>query len=550
MKIFIGGAWPYANGSLHIGHLSSLIGGDVLARYHRLKGDTVCYVSGSDCHGTPITIKARKEGVHPSSISDHYHREFEDSFKRLGFTYDNYGRTNSSSHKAFVQEYFTVLQQKGFLYEKEVEQVFCRRCNQFLPDRFVVGKCPECGKDAKGDQCDHCGSLLDPAQLEDRKCGICSTEPDFKASTHLFIPLSRLEEDIRGFLGRAEHWRTNAIGLTGRYLDEGLPDRAATRDIDWGIDVPLPGFEHKKIYVWLEAVLGYLSGCRQWCEKTGNSFEAFWDPDSTDLRHYYVHGKDNIPFHTVILPALLLAHGNLRLPDRILSAEYETLEGRKISTSGNWAVWVPYLLERYQPDSIRYFFVANGPEKKDSDFSWQEFINTHNSDLAGQFGNLINRTLVFIRKNYDSKVPEGCLENPVGVTIEEAFRLCGKLIEEGSFRDALQAAFLPVRFANKYFDERKPWISIKEDSDDCAQAMFNLVQIIASLSLLLEPFLPFSCVRIRDMLGGVEYPGWRPVCIEGNRRLNDPAILFQRLDKKVAQEEVDRLKANLCLDKN
>ncbi|HOQ75069.1 MAG TPA: methionine--tRNA ligase [Thermoclostridium sp.] len=542
MKVLIGGAWPYANGSLHIGHLSSLIGGDVLARYHRLRGDTVCYVSGSDCHGTPITIKARKEGVHPSSIAEHYHSEFEDSFRRLGFTYDSYGKTSSPYHKAFVREFFLTLHKNGFLYEKDVEQVFCDRCNQFLPDRFVVGKCPECGKDAKGDQCDHCGSLLDPVQLEDRKCGICASEPDFRASTHLFIPLGRFEKDIRNYLDRAEYWRANAKGMTGRYLDEGLRDRAATRDIDWGIDVPIPGFEEKKIYVWLEAVLGYLSGCKQWCEKTGNSFEAFWDPESSDVRHYYVHGKDNITFHTVILPALLLAHGGLRLPDRIVSAEYETLEGRKISTSSNWAVWVPYLLERYQPDSIRYFFIANGPEKRDSDFSWQEFVSTHNADLVGQFGNLVNRTLVFIKKNYESSIPPGALADQTAAAIEEAFRLCGKHIEEGSFRDALQAAFSLVRFANKYFDDKKPWITIHETPVDCANTIFNLVQTIACLSVLLEPFVPFSCESARNMLGGIGKCRWEPVFIEPGRRLNEPVLLFQRLDKKAADEEVQRLK--------
>lgn len=542
MKIFIGGAWPYANGSLHIGHLSSLIGGDILARYHRLKGDTVCYVSGSDCHGTPITIKARKEGVSPSSIADHYHREFEDSFKRLGFTYDSYGRTDSPSHKAFVQEFFITLQKNGFLYEKDVEQAFCAHCIQFLPDRFVVGKCPICGKDAKGDQCDHCGSLLDPVQLEDRKCGICGSTPDFRKSVHLFIPLSRLEKDIRAFLDKAGHWRANAIGMTSRYLDEGLPDRAATRDIDWGIDVPVPGYAHKKIYVWLEAVLGYLSGCSQWCGKTGNSFEAFWDPESSDVRHYYVHGKDNIPFHTVILPALLLARGGLRLPDRIVSAEYETLEGRKISTSGNWAVWVPYLLERYQPDSIRYFFIANGPERKDSDFSWQEFVNSHNADLAGQFGNLVNRALVFIKKNHASRVPAGCLENGISELLEKTYRQCGKSIEDGSFRDALQTAFSLVRFANKYFDEKRPWITIRENPDDCGHTLFNLVQIIANLSILLEPFIPFSCGSTREMLNFTEDTGWKPAAVEAGRRLKKPVILFQRLDRKVAEEELQRLR--------
>lgn len=540
MTVFIGGAWPYANGSLHIGHLSSLLGGDVLARYFRLRGHQVCYVSGSDCHGTPITLRAKKDGVEPGQISSRYHREFADCFQRLGFSYDHFGRTDCDEHKRFVQGFFKSLFDHGQLYEKEAEQAYCIACSQFLPDRFVTGKCPHCGKEARGDQCDACGSLLDPSQLLERTCSICGGSPEFRPARHLFLPLSQFSEALNEFLEEAQGWRLNALGLTRRYLDEGLKDRAATRDIDWGVDVPLEGYSGKKIYVWVEAVLGYLSTCLQVCREKEKDFDTFWGDRQENLLHYYIHGKDNIPFHTVILPALLMAHGGLKLPDRIISSEYETLEGRKISTSGNWAIWVPDLLERYHPDSIRYFFVANGPERKDSDFSWTEFYNCHNADLVGQFGNLVNRCLVFVHKSHGGKVPAGTLEESVTSEIEKAFASCGSAIEQGAFREALASAFALVRFGNKYFDERKPWITVRENPTACSTALFNCFQIIASLSVLLEPFIPFSCKELREMLH-LEPQGWLPVPLPEGRTLKEPRILFARLDKKGAELELEKL---------
>lgn len=540
MNIFIGGAWPYANGSLHIGHLSALLGGDVLARYYRLKGDRVIYVSGSDCHGTPIALRAKKEGVAPEVISGRFHAEFEDCFKRLGFSYDHYGRTDSEQHKAFVRKFFQELYDKGALYEKQIEQAYCPVCRQFLPDRFVTGTCPKCGKPARGDQCDHCGSLLDPSQLEGRKCGICGEEPRFRPTRHLFISLSEYEETIREWVSESDGWRSNAIGMTLSYLNEGLKDRAVTRDIDWGIDVPVEGFEDKKIYVWVEAVLGYLSASKKAAQDIGYDYDDFWC-DSDNSLHYYIHGKDNIPFHSVILPGLLLAAGGLKLPDRIISSEYETLEGRKISTSGNWAVWVPYLLENYHPDSIRFFFINNGPEKKDSDFSWNAFIQCHNTELVNQFGNLVNRTLVFLKKSYGLTVPEGVLRSDIKQLIENTYIACGRSIEEGNFRDALEKVLDLVRYGNRYFDEEKPWITIKEDSDKCSTTLFNLVQIIVNLAVLFEPFIPFASNKLRELLNFADGLKWVPAYIPSEAMINEPSILFERLDKKLAEEELKKL---------
>jgi len=538
MNVFIGGAWPYANGSLHIGHIAALLPGDVLARYFRLKGHNVCYVSGSDCHGTPIQIRANKEGVSPEQIANHYHREFKECFDKLGFSYELYNHTNDSYHISFVQEFFINLLESGYIYKKTIEQAFCDKCNQFLPDRFVVGRCPNCGSSAKGDQCDVCGSLLEPSNLNDRRCGICGETPVFKLSEHFFLALSKLEQFIKEYINCSCGWRANAIGLSQRYIDEGLRDRAVTRDLEWGIPVPIEGFESKKIYVWVEAVLGYLSASKKWAQSCGANWESIWSENSL---HYYVHGKDNIPFHTIILPALLKAHGNLHLPDRIISSEYVTLEGRKISTSQNWAVWIPYLLERYNPDTIRYFFIANGPEKRDTDFSWREFINSHNGELLGAYGNFVNRSLVFIQKYFDSKVPEGQCNPDIRKSLTELYVIVGDLIEQGNFKDAIETVFSFIRSANKYFDEEQPWLTVKDNIVKCKETLHTCVQIIANLSTLLEPFLPTSSNKIRNMLQ-IETLDWEYTEVPSGSKIGTVTILFERINKKTIEEETERLK--------
>lgn len=539
MTIFIGGAWPYANGSLHIGHIAALLPGDILARYFRQKGEDVCYVSGSDCHGTPIQIRARQQGISPESIADRYHAEFSNCFDRLGFSYDLYTKTNDSFHKEFVQDFFLELRDRGYLYRKTIEQAYCNTCKQFLPDRFIVGLCPNCGRKAIGDQCDACGSLLDPSLLQDKKCSICLDIPIFKESEHFYLALSRLEAFLQDYVSAAKGWRSNAASLSQRYINEGLKDRAVTRDLDWGIDVPVYGFETKRIYVWVEAVLGYLSASKKWCLESKKSWEDLWSDSST---HYYVHGKDNIPFHTIILSALIKAHGNLHLPDRIISSEYLTLEGRKISTSNNWAVWIPELVDRYNPDSIRYFFTINAPEKRDTDFSWREFINSHNGELLGAYGNFVNRSLVFVQKYFEDMVPDGNTDSSIQNSLSELFITVGGLIESGSFKDGLDTIFCFIRSANKYFDVQQPWISVKEDIEKCRNTIYTCIQIIANLSVLLEPFLPFSSGKLRSVLN-LEKPVWKPVLVPSGTRLEGIEILFDRIDKKVIDEEELKLKA-------
>ncbi|MBR4731475.1 MAG: methionine--tRNA ligase [Lachnospiraceae bacterium] len=590
-KILIGGAWPYANGSLHIGHVAGLLPGDVLARYHRAAGDQVYFVSGSDCHGTPVAIRAKQEGKTPREISDHYHEEFTECFEKLGFSYDCYTKTSSREHIDFIQRFHRKLYESPYVYEKESPQAFCECCNTFLADRFVTGLCPKCGAPARGDQCDECGTVLEPENLEQPVCAVCGKPIQFKTSKHLYIAISKLEKELKDLVDKHPEWRKNAIAFTNKYISEGLRDRALTRDLEWGIPVPKEGYENKTIYIWAENVLGYLSASEVAANKvnsttpSGNSAElpadtaaerartdhaALWDPKDPDSIHYYVHGKDNIPFHTIILPALLIANGEgWRLPDRIISSEYLTLEGRKISTSRNYAIWLKDLLDQFDADSIRYYFLANGPEKRDADFSWNDYVLSHNSELLGAYGNFVNRTLAFVTKYYDGIVPSPLSGNndaarddaahdddtynddayhdarrtidPAILTLaKNAFASVGKQIEAGAFRDAIREVFDFVHFANKYFDAEQPWITRTADPAKCENTIFQCVQIIANLAALLAPFLPFSSEKISRWLG--TDLTWEIHGVPAGYALPATEILFQRIDKKVIEEETAKLK--------
>lgn len=539
MNILIGNAWPYANGSLHIGHIAALLPGDVLARYFRAKGDTVVFVSGSDCHGTPVAIRARQENKTPAEISDYYHNEFTDCFNHLGFSYDLYGKTSSSEHKSFVTDFHKKLYDGGYVYERSTLQAYCDKCRQFLPDRFVKGLCPHCGEFARGDQCESCGSVLEPENLIQPECNICGVPPEFRLTNHLYLAVTRMKDELESYIEHHSNWRKNAYEMSKRYIHEGLRDRSLTRDLDWGIDVPKDGFDGKKIYIWAENVLGYLSDCYTLCCQQGIDFYEYWN----NCRQYYVHGKDNIPFHTIILPSLLLGRTdvNLKLPDDIISSEYLTLEGRKISTSGNWAIWVKDIIERYNPDSIRYFLIGNGPEKRDTDFTWREFINSHNGELLGAYGNFVNRSLVFIQKHFENKVPEAQCSQNILQSLTKLYPCIGELIEHGNFKEALDAIFSFVRTANKYFDEEQPWITIKSDVKKCKETLNTCAQIIANLSRLLDPFMPFSSAKIRNVLK-IEKAAWQYIEVPADLELGQVEILFERIDKKVIQQEKTRLK--------
>lgn len=536
-NILIGGAWPYANGSLHIGHIAGLLPGDVLARYHRAVGDNVYFVSGSDCHGTPVAIRARQEQRTPQEVSDFYHEEFAECFDKLGFSYDVYTKTSSEEHKKFVREFHKKLYESRYVYEKEVPQSYCESCDTFLADRFVLGKCPKCGKDTRGDQCDACGAVLEPENLLEPVCAVCGKSISFKNSKHLYIAITELEEELRALVDNHPGWRKNAIAFTNKYIDEGLRDRALTRDLEWGIKVPKNGYENKTIYIWAENVLGYLSASKKAAESIGADFDELWGKDA---KHYYVHGKDNIPFHTIILPALLLANGgNWHLPDQIVSSEYLTLEGRKISTSQNYAIWVKELLDNYEADSIRYFFLANGPEKKDADFSWREYVNSHNGELLGAYGNFVNRSLTFIIKYCDGIVPEGDGNSLINEQTDNLYVSVGRKIENGDFKDAIDEIFDFVRSANKFFDSEQPWVTRNSDKKACDNTLYQCVQIIANLAVLLYPFLPFSSEKICKWLN-IDNK-WEKKIVPAGYTISGVEILFQRIDKKVIETETEKL---------
>ncbi|WP_066309111.1 methionine--tRNA ligase [Bacillus sp. FJAT-29814] len=544
MSIFIGGAWAYANGSLHLGHISSLLPGDILARYYRLKGEKVLYVSGSDCNGTPITVRAKQEGVSPKVIADCYHKEFVDCFSRLGFSYDTYTRTDTDHHHKIVQEIFLELLEKGLIYKKEIEQTYCEHCQQFLPDRYVEGICPVCKEGSRGDQCDHCSTILEPLDLLERKCKLCGHEPTARFTEHFYFSLSSFQQVLENYTREAADknlWRENAISLTKRYLKEGLQDRAVSRDLPIGVSVPVAGYEDKKIYVWIEAVSGYYTASKLWAKETNSDDSHFW---SSSTESYYVHGKDNIPFHSIIWPGILAGLGKAPLPTHIVSNEYLTLEKKKLSTSKNWAVWVPDILERYDPDSIRYFLTINAPENRDADFSWKEFIYSHNSELLGAYGNFVNRTLKFIEKSFGGVIPEKDITPTIQDKVNRLYDEVGHCIESTAFKQGLEKVFELVRFCNKFFDEQQPWKQIKDDHESCEQTLADCVYLIANIAQVLTPFLPFSSSKVKEMINITETE-WRAFVVP-SQRLAKVEPLFERIDPVRIEEELERLKNQSC----
>ncbi|KAA1039952.1 methionine--tRNA ligase [Macrococcus equipercicus] len=539
MTTFIGGAWPYANGSLHIGHIAALLPGDIIARYHRQKGDDVLYVSGSDCNGTPIAIRAKQENKSPKEIADYYHNEFLLCFEKLGFTYDLYTRTDTADHEDSVKELFLQLYENNMLYNKTIEQAYCEYDHQFLPDRLVEGECPNCGSKARGDQCDNCSAILDPLELINKVCKLCGNEPVIRETQHLYYKFSELQSDLETYFKEASkkyNWRQNALAITDRYLSEGVPDRSVTRDLPIGVEVPIPGYEGKKIYVWIEAVAGYLTASKQWAALNNRDYKDFWNPNTNS---YYIHGKDNIPFHTIIWPSILLGANISSLPQYIVSSEYMTLEKRKISTSQSWAVWISDLIDKYHPDTIRYFFTINAPETRDADFSFREFIYSHNSELLGAFGNLVNRTFKFIEKSYDSIIPTAPVNKNIIKDINELYTEVGKLIEASKIKEALELIFNYVRKSNKYFDEEQPWLTFKTQKEKCDITLVNCTFIIQNLSQLLNPFLPFSCEQLHQMMNirNIDWAVRTPLSF----KLSDVKPLYERLDVNLIEEETELL---------
>ncbi|MFC2056356.1 methionine--tRNA ligase [Chloroflexota bacterium] len=569
-RIFVGVAWPYANGPLHLGHIAgAYLPADIFARYHRIKGNEVLMVSGSDQHGTPITIRAEQEGKNPSEIAAKYHQQFLDSWQKLGISFDLFTNTGTANHAEVTQDIFLTLLNKGYIYKDTTTQPYCPQCKRFLPDRYVVGTCPYCkSQNARGDQCDACGKPLSTTELIDAHCRICNSAPEFRDSVHLFLKLTAFEDRLADWVKKQEQWRPNVFMLTQRYLKEGLRDRAITRDINWGVPVPVEGFENKRIYVWFEAVIGYLSATKEWAKSKGNDekWHSFWQGEA---KGYYFIGKDNIPFHTLIWPAILMGYGDgdLNLPYDVPSNEFLTIEGRKLSTSQNWAVWLSDYLSRYDPDPLRYLLSINMPETGDTDFSWREFIRRNNNELVATYGNLINRVLTFTYRNFDGRVPKHSkydeirkylnLDKDLGTTnildkssidmIEDAkmlFREMDDRLSRCQFKQAIMTAMQVSHETNQYLDEKSPWQTIKTERQAAADSLYVALYVISCLQTALYPFLPFSSQKLHEYLGfdgKVEDYGWQPTVPEPRQKLLEPKPLFVKLDKELADEESSRL---------
>ena len=550
-RIFIGVAWPYANGSLQLGHIAGAnLPADIFARYHRIKGNEVLMVSGSDQHGTPITIEAEKEGKTPQEIVASYQAEFLDCWEKMGITWDLYTTTGTKNHAEVAQDIFLRLLEKGYLYKNTVSQSFCPKCQRFLPDRYVEGTCPSCNAPgARGDQCDACGKPLNATELIDPYCRICKTPPVLKESEHFFLKLSAFQENLEKWAGEQQQWRPNVYGLTRRYLKEGLRDRAITRDIEWGVPVPVKGFENKRLYVWFEAVIGYLSASKQWAKEIAGDEDAwrrFWE--DTSARSYYFMGKDNIPFHTLIWPAMLMGYGGLNLPTDVPANEFLTIEGKRLSKSRNWAVWLPDYLSRYDPDPLRYLLSINMPETSDTDFSWREFVRRNNDELVATYGNLVNRVLTFVYRNFDGCVPEHGeideVSQQILKSVESTFISMAHCLENCHFKEAIQNAMALARLANGYLDEKSPWKVIKENREAAATSLYVALTVISGLKTLFYPFLPFSSQKVHQYLGfegKVEDYGWQPQPLPPGQKLREPQPLFTKLDESIIDEETKRI---------
>lgn len=530
--ILIGGAWPYANYYLHIGHLAALLPGDILARYFRGCGDNVFYVSGSDCHGTPITERAKKEGKTPREIAEFYHNEFVNSFNRANFMYDEYSKTMSDNHKEYVMNAFKKMIDNGYIYEKEEKQDYCEKCELFLSDREIVGKCPHCGGESTGDQCDNCGSSLDSSEVLDKHCKTCGSETTLKNNKHLYFKLPAFEKKLQKLIDdNKDRWRKNAIGEAQKFLNMGLVDRAATRQLDWGVPVPVEGYEDKRIYVWIEAVLGYLSVATHVAKERGMDIDKILSNDNPNLITYYVHGKDNIPFHTTIFPALILAIGNnYRLPDYIVSSAYVNLNDEKMSKSKGNLITVNELLDSFDSDTIRFYFSFKGPETNDMSCSIDDIIATHNKFLVGMLGNFINRNLSFINKKFEGVIKEAKIDEDIIKATKETFEKVGKYFEKAEIRAAATEIFEYISLANKYYDSKEPWKEVKEDIDAFNETTYTCTYMMANIANLIHPILPNASKKIKDMLSLPEYV-WKETTISGDIKINNLEILYNRIDE-------------------
>ncbi len=548
-RYLVTSALPYANGPVHIGHLAGVyIPSDIYTRYLRLRGRDVVSVCGSDEHGVPITIKARKEGVTPQEIVDRYHRIIKDSFERLGMSFDIYSRTSSPTHAVTASDFFRKLYDEGKFIEKSSMQYYDEEAGTFLADRYIVGTCPKCGNDrAYGDQCEKCGSTLSPEELVDPHSAVSGSVPVLRETKHWYLPLDQYETFLREWiLDGHKEWKTNVYGQCKSWLDGGLQPRAVSRDLDWGIPVPVEGAEGKVLYVWFDAPIGYISATKDFTP----DWEKYWKSEDTKMVHFI--GKDNIVFHCIVFPSMLKAHGDYILPENVPSNEFLNLEGDKISTSRNWAVWLHEYLDEFpgKEDVLRYVLCANAPETKDNDFTWKDFQARNNNELVAVLGNFVNRALVLTQKYFGGIVPAcGGLNDYDRETIAEVAAVRGSLeknIENYHFREALKEAMNIARIGNKYLADTEPWKVVKTDLERVKTILYVALQITANTAVAIEPFMPFSARKILAMLA-VDKFDWERLgatdLIPAGHRIGEPALLFEKIEDDVIQRQLDKLEA-------
>ncbi|SDR79108.1 methionyl-tRNA synthetase [Formosa sp. Hel1_31_208] len=549
-------ALPYTNGPIHIGHLAGVyVPADIYARYKRLTGNDVAFICGSDEHGVPITIKAKKEGVSPQDIVDKYHAIIKKSFVDFGITFDNYSRTSAKIHHDTASEFFKTLYDKHEFVEEVTEQLYDAEANQFLADRFVTGTCPKCGnEEAYGDQCENCGSSLNATDLINPKSAITGNVPTLKETKHWFLPLNKHEDFLKEWIlkGHKKDWKPNVYGQVKSWIDDGLRPRAVTRDLDWGIPVPVPGGEGKVLYVWFDAPIGYISSTKEWAKREGKDWEPYWKDKDTKLVHFI--GKDNIVFHCIMFPAMLKAEGSYILPDNVPANEFLNLEGKKLSTSKNWAVWLPDYLEDFpnQQDVLRYALTANAPESKDNDFTWKDFQARNNNELVAIFGNFINRVVVLTNKYYDGIVPEASefseVDNKTLATIKAYPSVIESSLERYRFREASQELMNLARLGNKYLADEEPWKLVKTDGTRTKTIMFVALQIASALATLCEPFLPFTSTKLKSILN-TDDNSWsdistKDILIPSEHQIGKGELLFSKIEDKTIQEQLDKLEAS------
>lgn len=539
-KIFIGVAWPYANGSLHLGHIAGCyLPADIFARYQRLKGRDVLMVSGSDEHGTPITITAEKENVSVQEVVNRYNKQHTQNMIDLGISFDLFTRTTTENHASVVQDLFSTLHQKNYIYPETINAYYCKKCSRFLPDRYVEGICPHCQElGARGDQCDQCGKLIDSCELSEVKCKLCGGVPVLEQTKHLFFSLSSFESKLIEWIEGKKYWKSNVQKFTYNWLKGGLKDRAVTRDIEWGVKVPIPGFEKKRIYVWFDAVTGYLSASKEWATLQGqpDKWEEWWK--NKQAKHYYFLAKDNIPFHSIIWPSMLMGYDeSLNLPYDIPANEYLCLSGEQFSKSRCVAVWVPDILSHFDADAIRYYLSINMPETKDSNWIWTDFISKNNDELVGTYGNFIHRVITFTSKNF-AFFPEGEHLTPADTKalekIKQTVDEIAELVEHCNFKKGLRAAMNLAQFGNVYFDQNQPWKLIKEDKKRCGTVLYICLKIVQALAVCTACYLPFSSEKIWKMIGFSEpIKSWDDAGKQlpsGAYLEKKPTLLFKKLD--------------------